>query len=744
MIVASSRETQEAGGGVSADGDSPTLESQMRILRTVRGRRFSKPPKKKVQIRCPVGDETKWIVPSKVSVDVDNAKETFLLFDTQHMGFFTERDVQEFFGDDNERFTEFIDRFDADRDGQITFLEFRSTLDEFVETRVELSIWERIFIVFSEPSSCILAKWISVFIIILIIISTVSFVLETETSLYLSVPDSHECCSDVLVEHQLEDDFDMSNKCPCPPVPMAWFADIEAVCIYCFAVEYLIRVCTVWKTPFVHTFDVVLDVVTLDKKPQSPLIGLTRLRDFVLSPMNLIDLCAVLPYFVSEFMSNGNDSGFGFLRVLRLARVFRVFKMGKYNAGMQMFTKVMIKSSSALNLLCFFAALGMVLFGSLIYFFEGGEFKVTSKYENGAYMRKDKYGNWDVTPFESIPSCFWWVVVTQTTVGYGDAFPITSGGKLIGCFAMLTGVLILALPITIIGANFATEYQRSIAEEKRNVAKEREALAREVAAAAIARASVSDSSERPGRRLSSTIKRRLSSVNMLRRTSLRVSSEELAGLPPVRRGPTFREDTNLKLEPPLLEHEDTEESTPPPPATTPPLRTGEPLSPVTPAELNPEVRRHSSETVITPGFQSLTSPSTGRKYVQEPNSPGPGDLQSTDSRPHRSAADFGLLVTKQMVQVTAMVHSYQDKHRLTDMAGEALIRELSDIVEQVDKKNPVSADELMRTLNMCWNWLERSCMDEGTTISKREKQLLFKAILDLVSSAVPVAPDNFR
>jgi len=171
----------------------------------------------------------------------------------------------------------------------------------------------------------------------------------------------------------------------------------------------------------------------------------------------LIDLLAILPYFLTLILANSSVN-LAFLRTLRLLRVFRIFKLGKYSSGLKMFVTVLFRSKEALAVMVFFVILAMVLFGSVVFFAEGGTWTVDSDHPDGFYQRLSfDQVNTERSPFRSIAASFWWVIVTVTTVGYGDFYPTSPGGKAIGAFTMVSGILVLALPITVISSNYSTE-----------------------------------------------------------------------------------------------------------------------------------------------------------------------------------------------------------------------------------------------------------------------------------------------
>ena len=181
--------------------------------------------------------------------------------------------------------------------------------------------------------------------------------------------------------------------------------------------------------------------------------------------MNVVDLAAIVPFYI-EYITNSGDS-IEIIRILRLVRIIRVFKIGKYNEGVQLITRTVRKSIPALSLLLFFSSLGVILFGCLMYFAEQGVFTVNTEHPDGSYLRPDVLNEGqEVSPFSSILVSMYWVVVCITTVGFGDLYPTTPGGRVLACIAMYSGVLVLALPISVMGSTFQREYEKKHIEEE--------------------------------------------------------------------------------------------------------------------------------------------------------------------------------------------------------------------------------------------------------------------------------------
>jgi voltage-gated potassium channel len=159
-----------------------------------------------------------------------------------------------------------------------------------------------------------------------------------------------------------------------------------------------------------------------------PLLG--RLR-FGLTPLALIDLLAILPFYLPFI---GAD-----LRLLRMIRLFRAVKLVRYMESLQLMGRVIRSKKEELIATLAVLLLLLILTSSLMYYVEH-----------------------PVQPevFPDIPASMWWAVATLTTVGYGDAYPISSLGKILGSVAAILGIGLFALPTAILGSGFLEELQK--------------------------------------------------------------------------------------------------------------------------------------------------------------------------------------------------------------------------------------------------------------------------------------------
>ena len=188
-----------------------------------------------------------------------------------------------------------------------------------------------------------------------------------------------------------------------------WF---DRISVYIFTIEYILRV---WSC-------------THDPRYKGSIKG--RIK-YMVTPGAIIDLLAFLPFYIHLFVILDLD-----LRMLRLLRFFRLFRLTAYTRSAQMIFNVFRSRKNELILSLVLVLFLIVIASSLLYFAE------------------HTYPTVDESKFTSIPATLWWAVVTLTTTGYGDMYPLTTTGRTLAGVIMLTGVAFFALPAGIITAGF--------------------------------------------------------------------------------------------------------------------------------------------------------------------------------------------------------------------------------------------------------------------------------------------------
>lgn len=271
------------------------------------------------------------------------------------------------------------------------------------------------------------------------------------------------------------------------------FDTIEVFCVTIFTVEYLIRLitCTAvptpeedidftayneWKIKNTDANGKILDSAPIP--PVLPIVytqkttaahtrgfiiaailerGIVQILSFIFNPLNIIDVAAVAPFYYSLQYESVTDGSITILRVLRLSRVLRLLRLSHRNHGYRLLMRTLINSADALFMLFYLITLGVILFGSILFYCESGEWDDQTQ----TWLRPDYIGTGtEESPFRSILVSFWWAVVTMATVGYGDLYPTTGWGRALGSVVIVFGLITIALPITIIGSNFSDEYSR--------------------------------------------------------------------------------------------------------------------------------------------------------------------------------------------------------------------------------------------------------------------------------------------
>ncbi|XP_036387693.1 potassium voltage-gated channel subfamily G member 1-like [Megalops cyprinoides] len=181
---------------------------------------------------------------------------------------------------------------------------------------------------------------------------------------------------------------------------------------------------------------------------------------FLRKPLNLIDIMAILPYYITLLVDSTSmgekrlGSGSSYLdkvglvlRVLRALRILYVMRLARHSLGLQTLGLTARRCTREFGLLLLFLCVAIALFSPLLYLMEN---EVAASPE-----------------FSSIPATYWWAVITMTTVGYGDMVPRSVPGQVVALSSILSGILLMAFPVTSIFHTFSRSYLELKQEQQR-------------------------------------------------------------------------------------------------------------------------------------------------------------------------------------------------------------------------------------------------------------------------------------
>lgn len=207
---------------------------------------------------------------------------------------------------------------------------------------------------------------------------------------------------------------------------------VESVCVGWFSLEFLLR-----------------------------LIQAPSKFTFLRNPLTLIDIVAILPYYITLLLdstsvgsnkkpTSGNiylDKVGLVLRILRALRILYVMRLARHSLGLQTLGLTARRCTREFGLLLLFLCVAIALFAPLLYVIENEMA--------------------DSQEFTSIPACYWWAVITMTTVGYGDMVPRSIPGQVVALSSILSGILLMAFPVTSIFHTFSRSYIELKQEQER-------------------------------------------------------------------------------------------------------------------------------------------------------------------------------------------------------------------------------------------------------------------------------------
>lgn len=151
---------------------------------------------------------------------------------------------------------------------------------------------------------------------------------------------------------------------------------------------------------------------------------------YAFSFMGIVDLLAIIPSYLSLFLS-GSQS-LMVIRAIRLLRVFRILKLGRFISEEQVLIRALYASRAKITVFLGSVITLVLMMGTIMYLIEG-----------------------ETNGFNSIPRSMYWAIVTLTTVGYGDMAPVTPIGQTIASIVMIMGYAIIAVPTGIVSVELA-------------------------------------------------------------------------------------------------------------------------------------------------------------------------------------------------------------------------------------------------------------------------------------------------
>ena len=162
----------------------------------------------------------------------------------------------------------------------------------------------------------------------------------------------------------------------------------------------------------------------------------TSWKSYVFSFFGIIDLLAIIPFFLPLFITIDSRS----IRVLRLVRLVTIFKIGRHNKAVNTLINVVSSVRVEVGLTLFTSFIAVVFAGILMF-----------------------YAEHDAQPevFKDMLQSIWWAVATLTTIGYGDIYPVTGLGKIIASSLAFIGIGLVAIPAGLISAAYVEELNKS-------------------------------------------------------------------------------------------------------------------------------------------------------------------------------------------------------------------------------------------------------------------------------------------